>query len=155
LLARLKSAGDPDGATLDAGDSFMLQSYYREVSESDIRRQLGSGFSEAVMQLAPGRWHGPVLSGYGVHLVYVYERREAPSPLFDNVRQYVLQNWQREQQELFNVGSSMARRIRKSKRDPMPGKSPRHDTRRVQTWAEVGCVRPARPVHQPDCRFGR
>lgn len=103
LLARLKSAGDPDGATLDAGDSFMLQSYYREVSESDIRRQLGSGFSEAVMQLAPGRWHGPVLSGYGVHLVYVYERREAPSPLFDNVRQYVLQNWQREQQELFNA----------------------------------------------------
>lgn len=103
LLARLKSAGDPDGATLDAGDSFMLQSFYREVSESDIRRQLGSGFSQAVMQLAPGRWHGPVLSGYGVHLVYVYERREAPSPLFDNVRQFVLQNWQREQQELFNA----------------------------------------------------
>jgi hypothetical protein len=103
LLAQLESAGNPDGAALDAGDSFMMQSYYREVSEVDIRRQLGSGFSEAVMQLEPERWHGPVLSGYGVHLVYVYERQEAPSPLFDNVRKYVLQNWQREQQELFNA----------------------------------------------------
>jgi len=103
LLAQLKSAGDPDAAALDASDASMLQGYYREVSESDIRRQLGSGFSEAVMQLAPGQWHGPVLSGYGVHLVYVYEHQEAPSPLFDNLRKYVLQDWQREQQVLFNA----------------------------------------------------
>jgi hypothetical protein len=173
LLARLKSAGDPDGATLDAGDSFMLQSYYREVSESDIRRQLGSGFSEAVMQLAPGRWHGPVLSACTWStFTSAGKRRHRCSTMSGNMccrtgkessrncstlsfmkasraaTKLLLLNHRR-------IGSSMARRIRKSKRDPMPGKSPRHDTRRVQTWAEVGCVRPARPVHQPDCRFGR
>jgi len=103
LLAQLQAAGEPDATTLDAGDRFMLQSYYPEVSELDIRRQLGSGFSAAVMQLEPAQWHGPVLSGYGVHLVYVYSLQKAPPPLFADVRQTVLENWQSEQQEKFNA----------------------------------------------------
>lgn len=103
VLAQLAAAGDPDPATLDDGDRFMLQSYFQEADELDVRRQLGSGFAEAVMPLEPRRWHGPVLSGYGVHLVYVYEFLEAPPPVFDDVRQYVLENWQTEQQEKFNA----------------------------------------------------
>jgi hypothetical protein len=103
LLAQLQAAGEPDAETLSAGDRFMLQSYYAELSELDIRRQFGSGFSAAVMQLEPGQWHGPVLSGYGVHLVYVYSVQEAPPPLFADVQQYVLENWQTEQQEKFNA----------------------------------------------------
>jgi len=103
LLAKLQAAGEPDAATLDAGDRFMLQSYYPAVSEPEIRRQMGSGFSAAVMQLAPGQWHGPVLSGYGVHLVYVYSLNKAPPPVLADVRQNVLENWQTEQQEKFNA----------------------------------------------------
>jgi hypothetical protein len=103
LLAQLRAAGVPDPATLDAGDRFMLRDYYPQVTELDIRRQLGSGFSEAVMQLEPGQWHGPVLSGYGVHLVYVYSREETLPPVFVDVQQTVLENWQAEQQEKFQV----------------------------------------------------
>jgi hypothetical protein len=103
VLAQLETAGDPDPATLEAGDRFMLQGYFQEADELDVRRQLGSGFAEAVMPLEPRRWHGPVLSGYGVHLVYVYEFLEAPPPVFEDVRQYVLENWQTEQQEKFNA----------------------------------------------------
>jgi hypothetical protein len=103
LLAQLRAAGVPDPATLEAGDRLMLRDYYPQVTELDIRRQLGSGFSEAVMQLEPGQWHGPVLSGYGVHLVYVYSRAEAPPPVFADARQAVLENWQVERQEIFQV----------------------------------------------------
>ncbi len=103
LLARLQAAGEPDPATLDVGDRFMLQSYYPEATELDIRRQLGSGFSVTVMQLVPGQWHGPVLSGYGTHLVYVYAVQDAPPPLFADVQQAVLANWQTKQQEAFNA----------------------------------------------------
>jgi hypothetical protein len=103
VLAQLQAAGDPDPVTLDAGDRFMLQSYFEETAEVDVRRQLGSGFAEAVMPLEPRRWHGPVLSGYGVHLVYVYEFLEPPPPVFEDVQQYVLGNWQTEQQEKFNA----------------------------------------------------
>jgi hypothetical protein len=103
ILAQLRAAGVPDAATLDAGDRLVLQNYFQEASELDVRRQLGSGFAEAVMRLEPGRWHGPVLSGYGVHLVYVYEFRRAPSPEFEDVKQDVLADWQKAQQEKFNA----------------------------------------------------
>ena len=90
-------------ATLGAGDRFMLQNSYSQVSELDIRRLLGSGFSAAVMQLEPGQWHGPVLSGFGVHLVYVYDLQVAPPPQFVDVRPSVLEDWQEKQQEKFNA----------------------------------------------------
>ena len=102
MLAQLEAAGEPDPAILGAGDRFMLQNYFSRASELEVRRQMGTGFTEAVMQLEPGRWHGPVLSGYGVHLVYVYQLAEAPAPLFAAVQPQVLENWQTEQQEDFN-----------------------------------------------------
>jgi len=103
LLAKLQATGEPDPRTLRSGDRFMLQSYFPEKSELDIRRQFGTGFSEAVMQLEPGQWHGPVLSGYGTHLVYVHGLEVAPPPVFADVRDYVLENWQTVQQEKFNA----------------------------------------------------
>lgn len=102
VLAQLQAAGIPDAATLDAGDRFMLQSYYAEASELDIRRQFGSGFAESILQLNSGQWHGPVLSGYGVHLVYIYDFQQATPPAFEDVQQAVLQDWQTDQQEAFN-----------------------------------------------------
>jgi hypothetical protein len=102
MLAQLEAAGEPDPETLGAGDRFMLQNYFLAASEFEVRRQLGTGFADSVMQLEPGRWHGPVLSGYGVHLVYVYQLAEAPAPVFENVQPQVLENWQTEQQEDFN-----------------------------------------------------
>jgi hypothetical protein len=102
MLAQLEAAGEPDPETLGAGDRFMLQNYFLAASEFEVRRQLGTGFADSVMQLEPGRWHGPVLSGYGVHLVYVYQLAEAPAPVFENVQSQVLENWQTEQQEDFN-----------------------------------------------------
>lgn len=102
MLAQLQVVGEPDPATLTAGDRFMLQNYFSAASELEVRRQLGTGFTEAVMQLEPGKWHGPVLSGFGVHLVYVYQLAVAPAPEFEDVQQQVLENWQSEQQEDFN-----------------------------------------------------
>jgi len=102
VLAELRAAGVPDPTTLEAGDSLMLQSYYQSVSELEVRKQLGSGFASAVMELELGTWHGPVLSGYGVHLVYVFERLEPPPPALADVEPLVLEVWQAEQIESFN-----------------------------------------------------
>ena len=102
VLAQLQAAGVPDPATLEAGDVLMLQSYYQSVSALEVRKQLGSGFASAVMELEPGTWHGPVLSGYGVHLVYVFERLEAPPPALADVKPLVLEAWQTAQIESFN-----------------------------------------------------
>ncbi len=102
LLAELQAAGPSDSTAPGLGDRFMLQNYYLQKSELDIRKLLGTGFSKAVMQLKEEKWHGPVLSGYSTHLVYVYALKQAPLPLLEDVRNVVLQNWQMDQQENFN-----------------------------------------------------
>lgn len=103
ILAELQTAADPEAAALDAGDRLMSQSYFHQASQLEVQRQLGSGFADAVMKLAPRKWHGPVLSGYGVHLVYVHEVQHAPPAVFEDVQQRVLEEWQEEQREKFNA----------------------------------------------------
>ena len=41
--------------------------YYSKWDDEEMVGVLDAGFAEAVAQLEPGSWHGPVLSGYGVH----------------------------------------------------------------------------------------
>jgi hypothetical protein len=103
LLQELQAAGPPAQGTLRLGDRFMMQSYYPEATFREIQRQMGLGFAEAVMELEPGQWHGPVLSGYGVHLVYVSNFVAAKDPLLADVREAVLDAYFRDQTEKFNA----------------------------------------------------
>ena len=84
------------------GDSFMLQSYYPEKDQFEIQRALGRGFTETLISLAPGQWHGPVLSGFGVHLVYVSSISEPPAPVFAELREAVTQDWTLDRGEELN-----------------------------------------------------
>ena len=102
LLKELEVTGPPDPSKPRMGDRFMLQNYYPRKEELEIRKLFGSGFSAAAMKLQPGQWHGPVLSGYGTHLVYVHTLERAPKPVFENVKEYVAQDWLVVQQEKFN-----------------------------------------------------
>ena len=102
LLDELRRAGVPDPAALEAGDSFMLPGYFQSSTELEVRKRLGGGFAESLMGLEPGAWHGPVLSGFGAHLVYVYEHVQAPAPELAEVSSTVLEDWQQTQMETFN-----------------------------------------------------
>ena len=101
-LAQLQTAGTPDPQTLQAGDQVMLPNYFELVSELETRKRLGAGFASTVMQLQPGTWHGPVLSGFGVHLVYVFTHEAAAAPTLAEVRPQVLEAWQSDQLEEFD-----------------------------------------------------
>ena len=94
------------------GDQFMLQSYYPERSQADVAKLFGSGFAGPVFKLAPHEWHGPVLSGYGTHLVYVHDLRKAPLPEFVEFEEQVKEDWTNDQREKLNeqfVASLMGR----------------------------------------------
>ena len=84
------------------GDDFMLQNYYPEKDQSEIQKHFGSGFAESLIELSTGQWHGPVLSGYGVHLVYVSNIIEPPAPVFAEVRERVVQDWTMDRSEELN-----------------------------------------------------
>ena len=98
LIAKGDAVDDP-GAL---GDDFMLQSYYPEKDPVEIRKLFGSGFTESLAELSPGQWHGPVLSGYGVHLVYINSISEPPAPVFAELRERVVQDWTMEKGEELN-----------------------------------------------------
>ena len=94
IKATLIAQGDAVENAGELGDDLMLQNYYPENDKADIQRLFGSGFAESVTELSPGQWHGPVLSGYGVHLVYVHSIIEPPAPDFTEVRERVTLDWE-------------------------------------------------------------
>ncbi len=54
------------------------------------------------MTLEPDSWSGPVLSGYGVHLVFVHDRRVARPLSFEAIRERVQSDWQDEERRRLN-----------------------------------------------------
>jgi peptidyl-prolyl cis-trans isomerase C len=104
IKATLISEGDSAVENAGAqGDSFMLQNYYPEKDRIEIQKQFGSGFTDSLIELSPEKWHGPVLSGYGVHLVYVASISEPPAPIFAEVRERVVQDWTADKSEELNA----------------------------------------------------
>jgi peptidyl-prolyl cis-trans isomerase C len=102
-LEKLRAAGEPDPAVLVVGDRFMGRSHFVSVDETGVAREMGAGFAESVMKLEPGQWHDPVLSGFGVHLVYVYGFQEGVVQPFDAVENQVLAAWHEEKREEMNA----------------------------------------------------
>jgi len=102
IKATLIAQGDAVDNAGALGDIFMLQNYYPEKDQIEIQKQFGSGFTESLIKLSPGQWHGPVLSGYGVHLVYVNNITEPPVPIFAEVRERVTQDWKSDKGEELN-----------------------------------------------------
>jgi hypothetical protein len=101
LLAELEGAyRDVDVAAL--GDPLMLPHVYDDVSRGEVARLYGEGFAEALEHLEPGRWHGPIASGYGAHLVLLQERTEARLPGLAEVRDAVARELENERREAMN-----------------------------------------------------
>ena len=112
IKAELIALKQPPRDARSFGDPFMLQSYYPERSEAELAKLFGSGFAKPVFKLAPGKWHGPVLSGYGTHLVYVHDRRESEPPGFSEIEAQVRKDWEDDKREQLNeqyIASLMGR----------------------------------------------
>ncbi len=85
LIEVLNAAG-PDADIERLGDPLMLPQDIQLAPTSFISRSFGEPFAERVLTLEPGRWQGPIESGYGLHVVLVKERRPARVPALDDVR---------------------------------------------------------------------
>ena len=88
-LQTLQSTGAGLQASDDMGDRFMLEAQFHQVSTIEIARVFGSEFADSIATLTPGGWQGPIRSGYGVHLVIIYEREAAGRHAFAEVRERV------------------------------------------------------------------
>jgi len=85
LLAHLRKAR-LGGEETDLGDPLMLPHQVPLTTMSGIANQFGQAFAATLLEVEPGRWVGPIRSGFGLHLVYVKDRREARMPELAEVR---------------------------------------------------------------------
>jgi peptidyl-prolyl cis-trans isomerase C len=83
----------------DYGDRFMLKNHYVGQDESQMRREFGTAFAQQVVSLTPGTWHGPIPSGYGMHLVKVYDRQEGYLPELKDIETAILNDMDYENRE--------------------------------------------------------
>ncbi len=72
------------------GDTFLLDFDFSALSLAEIGGLFGREFADAVTGLEPGAWHGPVRSGYGLHLVRIVAREDPRQPSLAEVRDRVL-----------------------------------------------------------------
>jgi hypothetical protein len=101
LLARLRRVQSPnDVATV--GDAFLLAGRFDKVPTTEVATLFGEKFAETLTRLPPGEWQGPVESGYGVHLVFVSERKQSALPALNEVRDNVRREWANLQRQKAN-----------------------------------------------------
>lgn len=96
LLVELRAGADP----AEVGDRFMMPAGYVLHSQSEIERNFGKAFGEAVFALPVGEWQGPVASGYGLHLVQVSDFQEASMPDLADVERRVRDEYLSERRRL-------------------------------------------------------
>jgi hypothetical protein len=92
LLIQLNQS-DNETDLVSLGDPLMLQQQYDEMPASEVAKLFGEQFAAKLGELVPGQWQGPVVSGYGVHLVLVSERSEGRLPALAEVRDSVRREW--------------------------------------------------------------
>ena len=88
---------EPENAE-NLGDKMPFPFYFEAVDESDLNRQFGINFTQALGNLETNQWTGPVKSGFGYHLVFIADKKEAsPIPLKE-IRDEVLRDLEYENQ---------------------------------------------------------
>jgi len=92
LIAELSTPGNKKNPGV-LGDSLMLPKSFDLSGASVIARFFGKPFSLDIMKVKPGRWAGPIRSGFGHHLVLVSQRVESRLPALSEVRKAVEQEW--------------------------------------------------------------
>ena len=93
------------GAMADAGqagDPFLLEHRFQDVTASEFVRLFGARFEAALRTLPIGTWQGPVASGYGVHLVRIDHRDDGGAAALQDVRSEVRREWIHDQRQQAN-----------------------------------------------------
>jgi hypothetical protein len=97
-LPKLVGAAPAEAARL--GDRLQVDAEFRDAEPQAVAAAFGPDFARAVFKLPPGDWHGPLESGYGVHLVRVAAAQPAQRRDFEEVRPLVLERWREQQQRV-------------------------------------------------------
>jgi parvulin-like peptidyl-prolyl isomerase len=89
-IDRLEKTNPENLDLADYGDRFMLNNRYSKQTPREIQSQFGEEFSAQLISLEPGKWQGPIASGYGLHAVFVTERVSSRIPDWKEVKNQII-----------------------------------------------------------------
>jgi len=100
VLAELRLS-PPTARDSERGDRLLDSEMFKADAQA-VSGQFGKKFASAVFALQPGSWHGPIESGYGLHLVRVSDAEPVKRREFAEVKAQVLDHWREERQRKDN-----------------------------------------------------
>jgi len=75
------------------GDPFMHPDRYEHQSPDEVARVFGGDFAAQLFATEVGSWQGPIVSGYGLHLLRIDEMKAAQLPELEDVIDDVRRDW--------------------------------------------------------------
>lgn len=103
VLAELRNLGDRPDRASERGDRFMLETEFKLKTEQDVALRMGTEFARSLFSLESDGWDGPLISGYGVHLVHVTERVPGREPELAKIRRRIVNDYTRDQRQKANA----------------------------------------------------
>jgi parvulin-like peptidyl-prolyl isomerase len=101
-LATLPATDENLSELSKEGDPFPFSYHIDSLSAKNIAREMGDAFADSLKNLPVKKWTGPVLSGYGVHLIYISKVKEMIEPAFSQIKEDVLKDYQYHMQQVYN-----------------------------------------------------
>lgn len=92
-VTALKLALEQGNEWQNMGTSISLPRSLELAEAKQIAREFGDGFAASIGRLEPGKWSGPVASGFGTHLVRLRQAVPGRKPLLAEIRQLVENDW--------------------------------------------------------------
>ena len=113
VLARLKSAQSPPEEAVSLGDTIMIDASFRKRSPDEVARTLGKAFANELFSAGEMGWQGPIVSTFGLHLIYIEERIASKMPEFENIREDVKNDfmYERKKQVIDNAYNAVKSRF--------------------------------------------
>lgn len=97
LVVRLREDSSIDARRL--GHRTLLEFQYDNVSQQEVANLFGKQFADALVDLEPGTWGGPIASSYGVHAAIVDEITPGAIPNLEAIRDVVRREWEHERRQ--------------------------------------------------------
>ena len=89
LLSQFQEQEPSEAILREAGDPTMLETVREAITALDLEKLFGTEFTAEVLSLPEGKWSGPVRSGYGLHVVKIFDRKPGRIPDLAEVRDKV------------------------------------------------------------------
>lgn len=89
VLALLKKAKRTPEEAVAFGDTILLDASFRKKSLDQVARIFGKEFADSLFATDGMGWQGPLRSTFGLHLVYLSDRKASRLPDFENIRSNV------------------------------------------------------------------